>query len=78
MSKEVIMTKSEVLVPDTRLVGRRNSKKEPQKSRSVGWNLNPGPPKDNAGMHPDAAAFGKCDKAEVHEFSKNLETTSNF
>jgi hypothetical protein len=32
MSKAVIMTKSEVLVPDIRLVGLTNSKKEPQKS----------------------------------------------
>ena len=40
--------------------------------------MNPEPPKDNAGIHPDATAFGKCDKAEVHEFSKNLENTSNF
>ena len=36
MSKEVIMTKSEVLVPDIGPVGLKNSKKEPQKSRSVG------------------------------------------
>jgi len=72
------MTKSEVLVPDIRLVGLRNSKKEPQKSGSGGWNLNPGPPKDNVGMHPDDTAFGKCGKAEVQELSKNLETTSNF
>jgi len=75
MSKEMIVTKSEVFFPDIRLVGRRYSKWEPQKSRSVGWNLNLGPPKDKAGIHPDATAFGKWGKADAHEFSKNLETT---
>jgi hypothetical protein len=65
MSKEEIMTKSEVLVPDIRLMGRSNSKKPPQKRPYVGWTLKPEPPSDNAAIRPDATAFGKRGKADL-------------
>lgn len=74
MSKEVIMTKSEVLAPDVRLMGWRNSKNRTSEETICGLKFEPGTSKRQRGNTP--RRYGG--KADLHELFKNLETNSQF